>query len=360
MVQTISKYGGNLPLSANFEPTGTSGLNFGVSAGAVTGFGAIVESAAGNVTVPGSSSWSIYASYTTGLLVASATSAVPATDALILFHGQSNSSAISSWVDVRSFASTASISAGVGFNEYLTTNFTLDYDWRLNESSGTNQDDGVLTDIPLNGNPNITYSETGDVSYETDDAIGLNGTSAYASQTSAGNFPNESTGSIGMVFASDTSYGASDILIDMGDATTTSFCMVRLTNGSGNARVEFRVLDTTSGYDAHTQSANLGATASFDDGNYNMLVITQAADGNGPLFYMNGASVAQGFTNYTTGGAANDWFVDKQTNGRFAIGSATALGNNLFDGRVARVWIASEVMTPTEIATLNSARSAPV
>jgi hypothetical protein len=367
MVTKIREYTGCLPFEANFEPTGTSGLNFGHSGGAVTGIGVIKETVAGNVAVPASSAWSIYASYTSGLLVGSTTASVPSTDALVLFQGTSDGSAITSWIDYRSWTSTALISAGQGFDEFLTgtvaPNRVLDF--KFDETSGTVANFGTATLASLNALFNVTYSQTGDVSYETDDSIKISGAGPSTMARTTGlnpfNTPNMATGHIGIVFKTNTatsnSFTQQDIMFDAGSASTTQRCLFRGQGTGTTTRVEVEILDTGTGYTSLTRCENVGG---LDDDNFHMWICVQ--DGSGPKHYVDGVLYTNtgtgGFTRYLVGGLASDWFDDKKSQGRIAVGSATALGNNMFDGNFSRLWVSTDIPSAGDITSLNEARTA--
>jgi hypothetical protein len=367
MVQKISNYTGNLALSANFEPIAFSGVTISHSGGAVSGNGAIKETVAGDVTVPSSGTWSVYASLLTGLLVASATSAVPTTDAIVIWFGTSSGGAITDFNDVRTWAATDTISGTEGFNEYLTGQFNLVHDWKCDETSGNSTaDSGTGTNGDLiNSRPiGMTPGVTGDVGYETDNGIGSDGTGGSIADTSAPNLglTAGATGHFGIVFKTNTatsnSMSVQDIMFTYGSSSTTQFMMFRGAGSGSTTRMEVRLLTTGTLNDSLTRCQNIGG---LDDDNYHLWVCDQRGDGNGPQHYVDGVlydnTSTGSATNYPGTGSPDHWWDDSPSAGRIALASAAALGNNIWDGAFSRCWISDDNVSDAQMTKLNLART---
>jgi len=359
MVQKISKYN-TLTLSRNFDFQGSTGLNFNHGPGAVTGVGVIKESAAGSVAVPASGSWDVYADFVTGNLAAAATA--PLTNSQVLYQGTSGGGVITSVTDVRSWTSSGINVGSRGFDEFLTTVAAPNRsgDWLFDEVSPNaiiNQ--GTATQADLNAiGAAVTYSATGDVAYETDDALSFPGAGGNWAARTAGltpaSYPAHSTGSFGIVAKADGTQSG-PILFAVGSSSTTDFTFFRTQGGAGaTGNMEVHFVSSGGSNDALTRSTS---TLTIYDNNYHMFIYTQSGTGIGPQLYFDGALVAQGTTNYTGTRDADSWFHDKPTQGRIAFASATALGNNLYGGDIARAWVSTDVMTAGNIATLNTART---
>lgn len=371
MVQKITNYTGNFSLSANFEPTAISGLTISHSGGAIVGDGVIAEIAAGNIVVPNNATWTVYVDTGEGTFVSAPTSAVPTSNVVVQWAGVSSGGA-TTFTDLRSWASTSNVIAETqGFNEYLTTQFNMNYDWRLNESSGNNNEDfGTEVDVDMtNDQPaGTTINQTGDVSYETDRSVFISGGGGARIANTSGiafssTLPN--TGHVGIVCktntASTNSFSVGDIMFCHGSSATNAFMFIRGSGSGASTTMEVRFFNIPTGYEAHTRCQT---TPNLDDDEFHLYVIDQRGDGNGPYIYVDGVlrdnTSAGSFTNYAVGGTADDWWDESPTAGRAAIGSACALGNNIWDGNFSRVWISEDNVTDAQMTKLNDARTAEV
>jgi hypothetical protein len=337
--------------SGNFEPRSVSGLVVSHGGGLVAGNGAAKETVAGTVSVPDNSTWTVYASLTTGLLVAAATSAVPATNALPLWRGVSNSGS-TTLQDIRSWASSMiQLSpAARGFREYLSDEFNLVHIWEMDETSGNSCADtgtGTNANMSHSAPTGITVGQTGDVGYETDNAY----TIANAGQIVDAAAPSilHTSGHIGFVFKSGAAW-ANDILFTSGSSSTSEFMFFA---PSTLGRMTFQFASVSNSVNVVT--TNIGDDL-LDDV-YHLVVVAQPGDTTGVNIYIDGALMVNGTETYNGTSDADSWFHDAPSAGRFAIASAAALGNNIWDGEIAKVWISDDVPTDGQMTVLNDART---
>jgi hypothetical protein len=246
-----------------------------------------------------------------------------------------------------------------GFNDYLTTELSLTQDWDFDQTSpNAITNDGSEGDIDLSVT-GATYSTEGDVSYETDDALEFDGAGDYATDGSftPSDKPDNVTGSIIMVFRLPASPNNDGVIFGVGSGASTNGMIFRHVLSGGEDVLQYQNNRTTAD-DVIINSAKQGAAGGIGYSQYHMWIVTQDGLGGDVVMYLNGADMgAHSFTSYTGSAAATDWFHNKGGNGTVAVGAHPAVGNNQFDGRVSRIAICSDVITPTQAAELEILRT---
>lgn len=105
MVQKIRNYTGNFANSLNYQPTTTSGLEVSHLGGAFFKAGVALETAAGSITVPDNTSWSVYIDGSDNTLKSTDTASLPTSNIIVLWQGTSANGEVTSLTDVRSWTS---------------------------------------------------------------------------------------------------------------------------------------------------------------------------------------------------------------------------------------------------------------
>jgi hypothetical protein len=240
-----------------------------------------------------------------------------------------------------------------GFNDYLTTELSLLHDWDVDDVSPNALDDaGSDTAVDLIPGAGMAYTQAGDVSYETDDAVGFDGTST-ANAINTTTTWNYTAGAMIFVFKTSGNPANGEIVLGYGSTSTTELFFFR---PKTSGQFEYRIIAAGTN-DLQVKSGSF-AGVDFFDGNYHFVIVNQPGDGNGVNFLVNGVEGGAHSTESYTGTKDEDsWFQDSPTDGRVTLGAAPDGANNNMTGAVSRMAMASAVVTPTQAAELQVLRS---
>jgi hypothetical protein len=237
-----------------------------------------------------------------------------------------------------------------GFNDYLTTELSLLHDWALDEASpDANLDSGSDTAAHLIPGGGATYEQAGDVSYETDEAMGFDGTSG-ANTINTTTTWNYTSGA--MIFVFNSTGDFNDVLFGYGNSGTTQNFWFRPTTLG-----RFQVFMQDTGSNDLSVISDQTAGVDFFDGNYHFVIVNQPGDGTGMDFIINGVPGGISSSSYTGSKDADSWYHDAPADGRVTLGATPDGANANWLGDVSRVAMATSVVTALQGSELQALRT---
>ena len=213
---------------------------------------------------------------------------------------------------------------------YTGANFSYSFSGNANDMSGTGNT-GVLTGTPVS---------TSDRYASANSAYMFNGSSQYISTTTAYTSPTVFT--ISLWFNTTTAGGK---IIGFGNSQTgASTSYDRHLYMSSTGQLYYGVFNGTTGVTINT-------TASYNDGNWHHIIITQGVSGVGATLYVDGASQASSTTMVPANTYSGYWRI-----GYDAISATlypTAPANTYFTGTLDDIAVYNTVFTAAQIAASN-------